>query len=102
MVPSGGNFNDGRGAILWGVNRQIVDGQIGGMSRALLHSGCILPSTHRQTHPASAVLMAPKLMPRMRVIRNVPRIFATVMVCPLRATISFPAVKCGCSFRSRF
>jgi hypothetical protein len=38
-----------------GVSAQVVIGQIGGKSIELLHSGCIWPSTQRQTHDASAL-----------------------------------------------
>jgi hypothetical protein len=40
--------------MLGAVIGQIVGGQIGGRSIALSQSGCMLPFTHWQVHPAQA------------------------------------------------
>jgi hypothetical protein len=42
------------GAIDGDVIPQVVGGQIGGMSSAFVHNGCILLFTHRHTQAASA------------------------------------------------
>jgi hypothetical protein len=39
-----------------GIAMQTVGGQIGGMSFALSHSGCIEPPSHSHEHPALAVV----------------------------------------------
>ena len=44
------------GVILGGTIRHTVGGHMGGKSMLLLHSGCITPLTHRQTHAAFALL----------------------------------------------
>jgi hypothetical protein len=45
-VPSGGMVGGLIGAMEGPAIGQMRDGQIGGMSSELLHSGCISPSTH--------------------------------------------------------
>jgi hypothetical protein len=49
-----------------GTIEHIVGGQIGGRSIELLHSGCISPSTQRQTQEAShsTVRKMQKLLPK--------------------------------------
>jgi len=53
-VPIGGIVGGSSGASNGKVSGQMAGGHIGGMSMALLHSGCISPSTHRHVQPASA------------------------------------------------
>ena len=44
------------GVTLGGVIWQTFGGHMGGKSMLLLHSGCIAPFTHRQTHFAFALV----------------------------------------------
>jgi len=53
-VPIGGIVGGSIGASDGNVIGQMAGGHIGGMSMALPHSGCILPSTHRHVQAASA------------------------------------------------
>jgi hypothetical protein len=53
-VPSGGSVGGIISAIDGEPIGQIVRGQMGGRSIALLHIGCISPSTQRQTDAARA------------------------------------------------
>ncbi len=46
----------GNGARREGVIGHTVDGHMGRKSMLLLHSGCITPLTHRQTHAAFALV----------------------------------------------
>lgn len=51
-VPIGGIRGGLIGVIDGAANGHIAGGQIGGRSIALLHSGCMLPSTHWQVQDA--------------------------------------------------
>src|SRR5438067_1435057 len=58
VAPTGGTIGVGIGATDGGMIWQMVGGQIGGVSIALLQIGCICPFTQRQTHAAGALVVS--------------------------------------------
>jgi len=65
----------------------IVGGHIGRISMELLHSGCITPLTHRQTHAAFA-LVALTIAPSSAAHSNNFRMFSPSCFPGLRAMLS--------------
>ncbi len=74
------------GVILGGTIRHTVGGHMGGKSMLLLHSGCITPLTHRQTHAAFALLAltdAPTSAAYNKNFRMVSSLWRTLQRIPL-------------------
>jgi len=70
-VPIGGIEGGVIGRTLGGVMPHMVAGHIGGMSKLLEQTACILPLTHLQLHAASAALPAVSSKPPKRTAREV-------------------------------
>jgi hypothetical protein len=79
-VPIGGIVGGLIGAIDGAAIGQMRDGQIGGISIELLHSGCISPSTHWHVQDAStraAIMSATQMLTHINacLIRTSPGLF---------------------------
>ncbi len=69
-VPIGGTLGGLTGAIDGPAIGQMRGGQIGRISSALLHSGCISPSTHWQVQSASARVLISTAIPAAKPIKT--------------------------------